>query len=70
MQFVDAAVPVKRLSKGSWMVELLLGEVLDDRSEALGRMEPSGDAAKARQEKLVDACLQGEPVFQDTIQVR
>jgi hypothetical protein len=64
------AVPAKQLSKGSWMVELLLGEVLDDWSEAARRMKPADDAARSRQEKFVAACLKEEPVFRDTFEVR
>jgi hypothetical protein len=63
------AVPVTSLSRGSWRVELLLGEMLDawdDREPVSGSPE---ERQNARQRDARVACEQGDPVFSQIIKV-
>jgi hypothetical protein len=64
------AVPVKCLSTGTWQVELLLGEVLDNwKAFRLFRERPE-DAWKADQEKLVEACLLDQNPWKGKFELR
>jgi hypothetical protein len=63
------SVPVTKLTPGSWKVELLLGEILDEWADLTPVGSLPDSQRRARQQELLDACLQEEPVFQQIIRV-